>query len=107
MSYFAENFASLPASAAPAKARVATQFNRLLSVVRAYLQARAGRKAMYALAQMDDHFLKDIGVTRADVGAALLAAPETDPSLVLRERRAAALYDSRALKSEVLREISK
>ncbi|MFG1391349.1 DUF1127 domain-containing protein [Xanthobacter agilis] len=51
------------------------------------------RRAMAALATLDDHMLKDIGITRADVRDAVSAPLGADPTrlLVLRvsERRAA------------------
>lgn len=102
MSLFARNSASLPATAAPLSARVAAVVTRLGAMFTNWQKAREGRKALFALTQLDDHFLKDIGVTRADVDAALLSQVEADPSLILGERRASAHVASMAVKREAM-----
>ncbi len=104
MSLFARNSASLPATAAPLNARVASVTTRIAATFTRWQKAREGRKALFALSQLDDHFLKDIGVTRADVDAALLSQVEADPSLILGERRTSARVATMAVKREAMNE---
>ena len=102
MSLFARNSASLPATAAPLSARVGAVLTGIGAAFTRWQKAREGRKALFALTQLDDHFLKDIGVTRADVDAALLSQVEADPSLVLGERRTSAHVATMAVKREAI-----
>lgn len=44
------------------------------------------RRAVYRLATLDDHYLRDIGLSRGDVDWALSQPWQTDPSLALAER---------------------
>ena len=44
------------------------------------------RRVVHSLASLDDHMLRDIGLTRFDVEAALVEPTGTDATLVLAER---------------------
>ena len=44
------------------------------------------RQMMHDLAGLDDHELRDIGLTRLDLAAASALAPDADPSLALKRR---------------------
>jgi uncharacterized protein YjiS (DUF1127 family) len=55
--------------------------------VRSYGQALANRRAVTSLHALDDRGLKDIGLTRADVQAALLQPINADPSQHLANLR--------------------
>ena len=44
------------------------------------------RRSVYRLATLDDHYLRDIGLSRGDVDWALSQPWRTDPSLALAER---------------------
>lgn len=65
-------------------------------------RALATRRLLQELGSLDDHMLRDIGITRADLRDAAAAPPFQDPSrlLVMRsvERRAAARLKARAPK---------
>jgi uncharacterized protein YjiS (DUF1127 family) len=44
-----------------------TFFTRLKVAYKAYRDSRARRVATHTLAELDDHFLKDIGITRSEI----------------------------------------
>lgn len=71
---------------------VVTAANAAVAFVRAAWKARRHRRVVGELLAFDDHALRDIGLTRGDVAAALADAPFRDPSVRLRifavERRA-------------------
>ncbi len=100
------NYTRAPASQIPTPAGFRVRLAGLVALVgqsyTRWLKAREGRRALFALTQLDDHFLRDIGVTRADVDAALLSENVSDPSLVLGERRATAHDGSIAVKREAI-----
>jgi uncharacterized protein YjiS (DUF1127 family) len=69
-----------------------TAVNAAVAFVRATWKARRHRRAVGNLVDFDDHMLRDIGLTRGDVAAALAGPAFDDPSTRLRifavERRA-------------------
>ena len=59
-----------------------------LSAAAAFLTAmRRGRRTLASLDAMDDHILRDIGLSRADVMQARLARPGTDRIAMLKRAR--------------------
>jgi uncharacterized protein YjiS (DUF1127 family) len=58
---------------------VLTAVRKFRDGVRAIARHIANRAAIQQLAEADEHMLHDIGLTRADVDAALRAPPLTDP----------------------------
>jgi uncharacterized protein YjiS (DUF1127 family) len=44
-----------------------TFFGRLRAAYKAYRDSRARRLATHTLAELDDHLLKDIGITRSEI----------------------------------------
>jgi uncharacterized protein YjiS (DUF1127 family) len=68
-------------------------FVRFAKAVSAYWRNRRNRRSVAQLLEMDDYVLKDIGITRYDVTAALAGSPKDDPSERLKqlaaERRSA------------------
>ena len=63
-------------------------------------EAQGRRRVMYGLATLDDHMLRDIGLTRCDVDAALVESTLTDGTLLLAERAREARLHQRALAQE-------
>lgn len=59
--------------------------NAMKSAARA-IELWANRRAIYRLAALDDRYLKDIGVSRADVHWALSHPWHVDPSIMLSTR---------------------
>ena len=49
-------------------------------------EAGRNRRVLHGLATLDDHMLRDIGLTRYDVEAALIEPAMTDGTLVLAQR---------------------
>ena len=58
------------------------------------------RRVVHSLASLDDHMLRDIGLTRFDVEAALVEPAGTDATLVLAERARELRQHQRALARE-------
>ena len=58
-------------------------FGRILNRLE---QMRVRRSVVFGLASFDDHLLRDIGLTRADVDAALVEPRTTDATVVLAAR---------------------
>ncbi len=58
------------------------------------------RRVVHSLASLDDHMLRDIGLTRFDVEAALVEPAGTDATLVLAERARELRQHQRALAQE-------
>jgi uncharacterized protein YjiS (DUF1127 family) len=56
---------------------------RLLAGLSGFQRALSNRMAVRELAHLDDHALKDIGLTRSDVQGALEVSLRQDPSCVL------------------------
>lgn len=73
----------------------------ILERSKAVIQAQRHRSAVNQLAHLDDYILRDIGLTRSDVIAALEQPIAADPSLDLTKRRTA----RRQAKIDLLREI--
>ncbi len=73
-------------------AAVRMAVNATVAFVRATWKARRHRRVVGTLLHVDDHMLRDIGLTRGDVAAALSGSALDDPSTRLRifavERRA-------------------
>lgn len=85
-----------PDSPSPFHAAVAAVL-RLAARMRA---AAESRRVVRGLASLDDHMLRDIGLTRFDVQAALIEPAMTDGTLVLAERARAQRQGQRALGRE-------
>jgi uncharacterized protein YjiS (DUF1127 family) len=63
------------------------------------------RKAMAALARLDDRMLADIGLTRADIRDAVSQPLWSDPTVVLADRRRERqVHDYRAMFTDLIRE---
>ncbi len=75
---------------------------RLLARARAALLAWRNRRALAALLHEDDHLLRDIGVTRLDIEAALSEPLYRDASLLLAERAMQARRFDRMRAAETL-----
>lgn len=56
-----------------------------LSPLLALIRAAKNRRAVLALAELDDHMLRDIGLRRADIRAVLTLPLPHDPSQALKE----------------------
>ncbi|MCA1297680.1 DUF1127 domain-containing protein [Stappia indica] len=84
-----------PISVAPAPTRgwLTAGLDRAFSLVAAAWRRRKHRREIAALLSHDDYMLKDIGLSRTDVLAAVLIHDEVDPgtrlSLVRSERQRA------------------
>ena len=63
-------------------------------------EAGERRRVVHSLATLDDHMLRDIGLTRFDVDAALVEPALTDGTLVLAERAREFRQHQRALAHE-------
>ena len=63
-------------------------------------EAGEHRRVVHSLASLDDHMLRDIGLTRFDVEAALVEPALTDGTLVLAERAREQRQNQRALAQE-------
>lgn len=63
-------------------------------------EAGEHRRVVHSLASLDDHMLRDIGLTRFDVAAALVEPALTDGTLVLAERAREQRQNQRALAQE-------
>jgi uncharacterized protein YjiS (DUF1127 family) len=63
---------------------VVAAIRRAAHVFDVLMRIRRNRLAILQLAEADDHMLRDIGLTRADVKAAYHAGPLTDPGRVVR-----------------------
>ena len=81
---------SVFASVASAAARFATRLR----------EAGEHRRVVHSLASLDDHMLRDIGLTRFDVAAALVEPALTDGTLVLAERARELRHHQRAMAQE-------
>ena len=72
------------------------------SLVASLWQAHLGRRAANQLLDLDDRMLRDMGVTRGDVRAAMALPVRTDPSrhlfAVAEERRAAMRDQAREMR---------
>jgi|GEM_PF-4092607 len=79
---------------------------RALKALESWLDARLNRSLISGLYAQDDRMLRDIGVTRADVVAALLVPVSQDPSRVLADRCKSAKLAKTELAREVLNEAS-
>lgn len=78
-------------------------FGRILNKVE---QMRAHRSVVFGLASFDDHMLRDIGLTRADVDAALVEPRMTDATLVLASRAQEHRQHQRALARDTQLQLS-
>ena len=58
------------------------------------------RRVVHSLASLDDHMLRDIGLTRFDVAAALVEPALADGTLILAERAREQRQNQRALAQE-------
>jgi uncharacterized protein YjiS (DUF1127 family) len=56
----------------------------VLNFVDTLLRIRRNRAAILQLADADEHMLRDIGITRAEVRAAYHSSPLTDPGRIVR-----------------------
>lgn len=63
-------------------------------------EAGERRRVVHNLASLDDHMLRDIGLTRFDVDSALVEAASTDATLVLAERARELRQHQRAMAQE-------
>ncbi len=63
-------------------------------------EAGEHRRVVHTLASLDDHMLRDIGLTRFDVDSALVEPALTDGTLVLAERAREARSHGRATARE-------
>ena len=63
-------------------------------------EAGERRRVVHNLASLDDHMLRDIGLTRFDVEAALVEPATTDATLVLADRARELRLHQRALAQE-------
>jgi uncharacterized protein YjiS (DUF1127 family) len=79
---------------------------RAVLAFEAWLDARMNRQIVKELYAQDDRMLKDIGLTRADVFAALLAPVSEDPTRILATRSNEAKAASHALAKESLEQTS-
>ncbi|MFG1294178.1 DUF1127 domain-containing protein [Xanthobacter variabilis] len=90
-----------------AMAGIARANTRAMSWLKAAGRVLEHRRVMARLAALDDHMLKDMGITRADVCDAVSEPLGADPTrlLVLRatERRAARCLDQRDRASRAAR----
>ena len=59
-------------------------------------EAGRNRRIVHGLSSLDDHLLRDIGLTRHDVDAALIEPAMTDGTLVLAERARVQRHGQRA-----------
>ena len=75
------------AAAVSAVARLAAQLR----------EAGESRRVVHSLASLDDHMLRDIGLTRFDVHAALVEPALADGTLILAERAREARRGQRAM----------
>jgi uncharacterized protein YjiS (DUF1127 family) len=73
------------APATPA-ATVSSLFGTVIRFASMLREAGERRRAVHSLASLDDHMLRDIGLTRFDVDAALVEPATTDATLILAER---------------------
>jgi uncharacterized protein YjiS (DUF1127 family) len=82
--------------------------NIVASVVRRVAHAVSvsrNRKALAALARLDEHMLADMGLTRADIRDAVAQPLWSDPTAVLAERRRERQdYDYRAVFTDLIQE---
>ena len=69
------------------QSKLVSWFDRVAKRVAALMQAWRHRFEVNQLAQLDDRALRDIGLTRGDVFAALEQPMDCDPSLKLSEWR--------------------
>ena len=86
-----------PNSAPSAFATVASAVVRFALRLR---EAAEHRRVVHGLASLDDHMLRDIGLTRFDVDAALVEPALTDGTLLLAERAREQRHNQRALAQE-------
>ena len=63
-------------------------------------EAGEHRRVVHSLASLDDHMLRDIGLTRFDVASALVEPALTDGTLVLAERARELRQHQRAMALE-------
>lgn len=76
----------IPAASAPSS-RLSALILRVTAALIAVRRARIHRREVTDVLRLDDHMLKDIGLTRTDVLNALAGPSSIDPSVVLRLRR--------------------
>lgn len=87
-----------PADVSPSRfAAAASAVARFAASLR---EAGERRRAVRSLASLDDHMLRDIGLTRFDVDAALVEPALTDGTLILAERAREARQHQRATARE-------
>ncbi len=79
---------------------VASLFGSMVRLVAKLREAGERRRVVHNLASLDDHMLRDIGLTRFDVDAALVEATSTDATLVLAERARELRQHQRAMAQE-------
>ena len=70
----------------PAFAPVSTAIGAVIRFAGLVLGAGERRRVVRGLAALDDHMLRDIGLTRFDVAAALVQPATSDATLALAER---------------------
>ena len=63
-------------------------------------EAQERRRVVVSLASLDDHMLRDIGLTRFDVDSALVEPSFNDATLVLAERAGTLRQHQRAMAQE-------
>ena len=63
-------------------------------------EAGEHRRVVHSLASLDDHMLRDIGLTRFDVDSALVEPAFSDATLVLAERAGSLRHHQRAMARE-------
>ena len=81
-----------------------TPFSAALATVARFAtrlrEAQERRQVVANLASLDDHMLRDIGLTRFDVDAALVEPVMTDGTLVLAQRARDLRHHQRAMAQE-------
>jgi uncharacterized protein YjiS (DUF1127 family) len=79
---------------------VSVVFGSVIRFATKLREAGERRRVIHNLASLDDHMLRDIGLTRFDVDSALVEPASTDATLVLAERARDLRHHQRAMAQE-------